>query len=73
MSRLAELAATADCTHIAWVASASNEVGMDFYQRLGATVVHQAGDRMTLEIEPAKLSRTIGLAERAAAPDRGGR
>jgi GNAT superfamily N-acetyltransferase len=48
MRRLAELAAATDCTHIAWVASASNAVGMGFYRRLGATVVHQAGDAMTL-------------------------
>jgi GNAT superfamily N-acetyltransferase len=55
MGRLAEAAAAADCTHIAWVASASNSVGMSFYQRLGATVVHQAGDTVTLQIEPAGL------------------
>jgi hypothetical protein len=55
MRRLAELAAAVDCTHIAWVASASNAVGMDFYRKLGATVVHQAGDVVTLQIEPAGL------------------
>jgi len=32
MRRLAELAEAADCTHIAWVASASNAVGMGFYR-----------------------------------------
>src|SRR6266576_1336146 len=47
MGRLAEVAAAADCTHIAWVASARNALGMDFYRRLGATVVHQAGDTVT--------------------------
>jgi GNAT superfamily N-acetyltransferase len=51
MSRLAELAAAAHCTHIAWVASASNAVGMGFYRRLGATVVDQAGDAVTLQAE----------------------
>ncbi|TXT39020.1 MAG: N-acetyltransferase GCN5 [Planctomycetota bacterium] len=55
MTRLAELATAADCTHIAWVASASNTVGMDFYRRLGATVVHQAGGSVTLQIEPVAL------------------
>jgi GNAT superfamily N-acetyltransferase len=55
MGRLAELAVAADCTHIAWVASASNAVGMSFYRKLGATVVHQAGDTVTLQIEPAVL------------------
>ena len=42
MGRLAEAAAAADCTHLAWVASASNAAGMGFYRRLSATVVHQA-------------------------------
>jgi GNAT superfamily N-acetyltransferase len=55
MHRLAELAAAADCTHIAWVASASNAVGMGFYRKLGATVVDQIGDEVTLQIEPAAL------------------
>src|SRR5260221_10603561 len=40
MRRLARLATVADCPHIAWVASASNSIGMDFYRRLGASVVH---------------------------------
>ena len=56
MRRLADVARDADCTHIAWVASASNAVGMNFYQRLGAIVVHQEGDAVTLQIEPAALS-----------------
>lgn len=55
MRRLATEAIAADCTHIAWVASASNEVGMGFYRRIGATVIHQAGDTVTLQIEPARL------------------
>lgn len=60
MGRLAEVAAAADCTHIAWVASASNAIGMGFYQRLGATVVNQAGDAVTLQIEPAGLIGASG-------------
>ncbi len=63
MSRLAEMAVAADCTSITWVASASNAVGMDFYQRLGATVVHQVGDTVTLQIDPARLLGTSGRAE----------
>jgi GNAT superfamily N-acetyltransferase len=55
MRRLADLAVTADCTHIAWVASASNSVGMSFYEGIGATLVHQAGDTVTLQIEPDRL------------------
>jgi GNAT superfamily N-acetyltransferase len=57
MVRLAELAEQADCTHIAWVASASNVVGMDFYRRIGASVVHQADDTVTLQVLPADLLR----------------
>jgi GNAT superfamily N-acetyltransferase len=56
MRRLAEVAVEADCTHIAWVASASNAVGMSFYRRLGATVVHQAGDTVALQIETAAVA-----------------
>jgi GNAT superfamily N-acetyltransferase len=55
MSRLAEVATAADCTHIAWVASASNTVGMKFYRQLEASVVHQAGDTATLQIEPTVI------------------
>jgi GNAT superfamily N-acetyltransferase len=55
MSQLAAIAVAADCTHIAWVASASNAIGMGFYCRLGATIVHQVGDAVTLQIDPAKL------------------
>jgi GNAT superfamily N-acetyltransferase len=58
MGRLAELAEAADCTHIAWVVSASNAVGMGFYRRLGATVVHQAGDAVTLQIELGRQDRS---------------
>lgn len=63
MSRLAEMAVAADCTHIAWVVSASNAIGMGFYQRLGAAVIHQAGDAVTLQIEPARLLGASGRAE----------
>jgi GNAT superfamily N-acetyltransferase len=59
MGRLAELALAADCTHIAWVASASNAIGMGFYRRLGAAVIHQDGDTVTLQIEPAMLLSAI--------------
>src|SRR5262245_37633224 len=55
MRRLAELAVSADCTHIAWVASASNDIGMNFYKRLGAHVVQEVQDSVTLQITPAEL------------------
>jgi GNAT superfamily N-acetyltransferase len=56
LARLGEIATAADCTHIAWVASASNALGMNFYRRLGATVVHQDGDAVTLHLEPAEFA-----------------
>jgi GNAT superfamily N-acetyltransferase len=55
MRRLAEVARGTDCTHIAWVASASNGIGMNFYRKLGAVVVQQTADAVTLQIEPAAL------------------
>src|SRR5579871_2366247 len=55
MRRLAEIARRNDCTHVAWLASASNAVGMSFYRKLGAIVVQQLGDAVTLRIEPASL------------------
>jgi GNAT superfamily N-acetyltransferase len=70
MGRLAEVAVGADCTHVAWVASASNAAGMGFYRRLGAAIVHQAGDAVTLQIEPGRLLAARG-AEPRAAPDAG--
>src|SRR5215467_11750002 len=60
MRRLAELAVVADCTHIAWVASAGNTAGMSFYQRLGAAVVHHAGEALTLQLEPRHLLGVLG-------------
>lgn len=58
MHRLAEQAVSADCTHMAWTASASNRVGMTFYGKLGAQVVGQSGDSATLQIDPARLLGT---------------
>lgn len=69
MTRLAEVAVAADCTHIAWVASASNSVGMGFYRRLGATVVHQVGDAVTLQIDPNVLVGKSGRLAVGSAPD----
>jgi GNAT superfamily N-acetyltransferase len=59
LGRLARIAAEADCTHIAWVASASNAEGMGFYRRLGATEVHTAGDVVTLQLADSEYTRLI--------------
>jgi GNAT superfamily N-acetyltransferase len=60
MLRLAQIARGADCTNIAWLASASNSIGMSFYRKLGAVGVQQNGDAVTLRIEPATLIESIG-------------
>jgi GNAT superfamily N-acetyltransferase len=67
MSRLAEVAVSAGCTHIAWVASASNAVGMGFYQRIGATEAHRDGDAVTLQIDPVSLVGAVAPSGGAAA------
>lgn len=66
MGRLAAEAVAADCTHIAWVASASNVSGMEFYRRVGAEIIHQSGDAVTLQIDPGQLLRTVGLTDSGA-------
>jgi GNAT superfamily N-acetyltransferase len=68
MRRLAEVARAADCTHIAWVASASNSIGMGFYRRLGADVTHQDGDAVTLQIKSGQLLRAVDPDAHEAAP-----
>ncbi|HEY1189926.1 MAG TPA: GNAT family N-acetyltransferase [Gemmata sp.] len=69
MVQLAEVAAAADCTHIAWVASASNAVGVGFYRRPGAAIVHHGGDSVTLQIEPAGLRERRSAAQNRAPLD----
>jgi len=66
MGRLGEIATATDCTHIAWLASASNAVGMNFYRKLGATVVQQIEDAVTLRIVPSALVALIGRHQSAA-------
>ena len=38
------------------------DLSMNFYQRLGATIIHQTGDAVTLQIEPSTLERSSGTA-----------
>ncbi|MEC4807339.1 MAG: hypothetical protein SAJ72_24165 [Jaaginema sp. PMC 1080.18] len=44
MYRLVEIACDRACTHIAWTADRRNLSGMQFYQKLGATVVQTQGN-----------------------------
>jgi GNAT superfamily N-acetyltransferase len=49
MTRLDRIAQANDCTHLAWNADARNTRGLDFYQRLGAEITEQQGNRCFLK------------------------
>jgi len=49
MQRLAEIAQANDCTHLAWNADARNTRGLQFYDRLGAAITEQCGNRCFLK------------------------
>lgn len=48
MHHLAQIAQEYDCTHLAWTADARNHRGLQFYDRIGATVAEQRGNRCFL-------------------------
>ena len=48
MDRLAHIAKENDCSHLAWNADARNTRGLSFYDRLGADVIEQHGNRCFL-------------------------
>jgi len=52
MDRLAHIAKENDCSHLAWNADARNTRGLSFYDRLGADVVEQHGNRCFLRWVP---------------------
>jgi GNAT superfamily N-acetyltransferase len=45
MNKLQQIAQENNCSHLAWTADARNIRGLSFYQRLGAEIVEQQGDR----------------------------
>ena len=49
MHRLAQIAQENDCTHLAWNADARNIRGLRFYDRLGAEITEQQGNRCFLK------------------------
>lgn len=53
MQRLAEIAQASDCTHLAWNADARNIRGLKFYDRIGAEITEQHGNRCFLRWVPA--------------------
>ncbi|OUC16263.1 MAG: GNAT family N-acetyltransferase [Alkalinema sp. CACIAM 70d] len=52
MQHLAQVAQDNDCSHLAWNADARNLRGLQFYQRLGAEITEQQGDRCWLRWVP---------------------
>jgi GNAT superfamily N-acetyltransferase len=57
MAELAQVAQVHDCTHLAWHADARNIDGLRFYQRLGAEITEQQGNRCVLHWIPWQLHR----------------
>ena len=45
MTELQQIGDRNNCTHLAWTADARNTRGLKFYNRLGATIIEQKGDR----------------------------
>lgn len=56
MRHLAQIASEHNCTHIAWTADARNRLGLQFYHRLGAEIVQQAGQRCYWQWTPLRTS-----------------
>jgi GNAT superfamily N-acetyltransferase len=52
MNQLAQIAKENDCTHLAWNADARNTRGLSFYDRLGAKITEQQGNRCFLRWNP---------------------
>ncbi|WP_310415247.1 GNAT family N-acetyltransferase, partial [Chamaesiphon sp. OTE_8_metabat_110] len=52
IQRLAKIAQENDCTHLAWNADARNIRGLRFYDRLGAEITEQHGNRCFLRWVP---------------------
>lgn len=48
MQNLQQIAKQNNCSHLSWTADARNIRGLSFYQRLGAKVIEQKGDRCFL-------------------------
>ncbi|GAB4540805.1 MAG: hypothetical protein Tsb0014_32330 [Pleurocapsa sp.] len=45
MSRLKQISQENNCSHLAWTADARNTRAIAFYQRLGAKIIEQKGNR----------------------------
>jgi GNAT superfamily N-acetyltransferase len=56
MAELAQIAQQTNCTHLAWNADARNLRGLAFYQRLGADITEQSGNRCFLRWIPSGIT-----------------
>ncbi|BDI18967.1 N-acetyltransferase [Nostoc cf. commune SO-36] len=56
MNYLAQVAKDNDCTHLAWNADVRNRRGLSFYDRLGAKITEQKGNRCFLTWTPQILA-----------------
>ena len=48
MNKLLQISKDNNCSHLAWTADARNTKGLRFYQRLGAEIIEQKGNRCFL-------------------------
>ena len=55
MDNLKQIALNNKCTHLAWTADARNVLGLKFYQRIGAEIIDQKGDRCFLNWIPKNI------------------
>jgi GNAT superfamily N-acetyltransferase len=55
MHQLAKIAKENNCSHLAWNADARNIRGLAFYERLGAEIIDQQGNRCFLKWVPRSL------------------
>ena len=58
MEKLAQIAVENNCTHLAWTADARNTRGLSFYNRLGAKITEQKGNRCFLTWIPQEIAKT---------------
>jgi GNAT superfamily N-acetyltransferase len=54
MAQLAQIAASNNCTHLAWTADVRNTHGLRFYIQLGAEITEQSGNRCLFRWVPAR-------------------
>ena len=55
MKKLQHIAQQNNCSHLAWTAHAKNTAGLRFYNRLGAKIIKQEGDRCFLMWDVLKI------------------